>query len=85
MRRAQLRQATEQMGADHNLLVRDKFSVPVHCIVAHFLVVGLRMYRKERMTFFQNGVGHPSGKPQGTMQLATYLSFWKIHRISTIC
>ena len=60
-------QETDRMGADRNLLVRDKFSLPVYCLVVRWLVVDLLMYREQRMTVPQNGIVPPAGKPQGTI------------------
>lgn len=37
------------MGADHKLLVRDKFSLPVHCLVVRWLI-------EQRTTAPQNGL-----------------------------
>lgn len=47
------------MGADHTLLVRDKFSLPLHCLVVRWLV-------EQRTTVRQNGVVPPAGKPYGS-------------------
>ena len=57
-------QATGRMDADNNLLVRDKFGLPVLCLVVRWLVVDLLMYREQRTTVPQNRVVAPAGKPQ---------------------
>lgn len=59
-------QATGRMDADNNLLVRDKFGLPVHCLVVRWLVFDLLMYREQRITVPQNRVVPPAGKPQAS-------------------
>ena len=48
-------QATDRMGAAHNQLVCDKFSVPAHCIVVRWLVVVDLLQSSGKRRFFSVG------------------------------